>query len=802
MVALLGFRQEYRAEKSIAALKKLAAPRVKLRRDGRTREVSARQLVPGDVVLLETGNLVPADCRILKSRILRIQESALTGESQPVNKAVEALADENVPLADRNNMAFMGTVITYGRGEAIVTETGMETELGQLARMIQTIRLEPTPLQVRLSQLAGMLSLLALGLVVTIVALGLLRGQELKLVFLTAVSMAVAAIPEGLPAVVTIALAVGAQRMLKRNALIRKLLAVETLGSVTVICADKTGTLTRNRLVASLAVTTEQESDLVEHPLDRQTPWPDNAELEAGSPLALLLTGGALCNDALLEGSLTTADDTEALGDPTEIALLVMAAQLGLDPRRLNEALPRVSEVPFDSDYKRMSTVHKIEQELPFLKKALSYSPSPASPARPAYLMFTKGAVDQLLPLSTAIWVKDHPEEMSQEWQEKITESHDRLAGRGMRVLGIAFKPLSGPAIEKARRAEVEQDLILLGMVGMIDLPRPESRQAVADCRSAGIRPIMITGDHALTAQYIARLLNMKDSDRVLTGPELDLLTDEQLESQISETIVYARVSPAHKLRIVKALQNHREVVAMTGDGVNDAPALRKADIGVAMGITGTDVSKEAADMILLDDNFASIVAAVREGRILYENLRRFVKYLTSCNAGEIWVMLLGPVLGMPLPLLPLQILWMNLVTDGLPALALGIEPGRAESMQRPPKPPEERIFNVEMTRDVLSFGLFLGLVSFGFGYTHWLSGNPEWQTLLFTTLTLSQMSLALALRSDQESFFQLGWLSNPALLAAVALTFLLQMAVVYVPFLQGFFKTVPLSLETPCACC
>ncbi len=799
--ALLGFRQEYRAEKSMAALKKLAAPRVKLRRAGRTREVSARQLVPGDVVLLETGNLVPADCRILECRNLHIQESAITGESQPVEKTVPALTGEQVALADRNNMAFMGTIITYGRGEAIITETGMETELGQLARMIQTIRSEPTPLQVRLSQLAGLLSLLALGLVVIIVALGLLRGQELQLIFLTAVSMAVAAIPEGLPAVVTIALAVGAQRLLHRNALIRKLLAVETLGSVTVICADKTGTLTRNRLVATVAVTTEQGSDLVEHALDRQTPWPADAGLQDGSPLALLLTGGALCNDAVFDGSSKNAGDSGALGDPTEVALLVTATQLGLDPHRLNEALPRVSEVPFDSDYKRMSTVHRIEQELPLLEKALSRSPSQASPSRPAYIVFTKGAVDQLLEISSVIWVNDHPEEMSQEWREKITQSHDRLASQGMRVLGIAFGPLSGPEIEKARREELERDLILLGMVGMIDLPRPEARQAVDDCRSAGIRPIMITGDHALTAQYIAGLLDIKDSDRILTGVELDLLTDEQLESRVGETTVYARVSPAHKLRIVKALQKQGEVVAMTGDGVNDAPALRKADIGVAMGIAGTDVSKEAADMILLDDNFATIVAAVREGRVLYDNLRRFVKYLTSCNTGEIWVMLLGPLLGMPLPLLPIQILWMNLVTDGLPALALGIEPGRADSMQHPPKSPEERIFNVEMTRDVLSFGLFLGLVSFAFGYNHWLSDNPEWQTLIFTTLTLSQMSLALALRSDKESFFRLGWMSNPALLVAVTLTFLLQMAVVYVPFLQGFFKTVPLSPVTLISC-
>jgi Ca2+-transporting ATPase len=570
---------------------------------------------------------------------------------------------------------------------------------------------------------------------------------------------------------------------------------------VTVICGEKTGTLTRNRLVATVAVTAEQESDLVERPLDQQALWPDKAGLQAGSPLALLLTGGALCNDAFLEGSGKITDDTGGLGDPTEVALLVRAAQLGLDPHRLNEALPRVSEVPFDSDYKRMSTVHRIEQELPLLEKALTRFPYQAPPGRPSYLVFTKGAVDQLLKISTVIWVKDHPEEMSLKWREKITQSHDRLAGQGMRVLGIAFGPLREPAIEKVGRTEVERDLILLGMVGMIDLPRPESRQAVADCSSAGIRPIMITGDHALTAQYIARLLGMKDSDHILTGAELDLLTDEQLESRVGETTVYARVSPAHKLRIVKALQKQSEVVAMTGDGVNDAPALRKADIGVAMGIAGTDVSKEAADMILLDDNFASIVAAVREGRILYENLLRFVKYLTSCNAGEISVMLLGPLLGMPLPLLPIQILWMNLVTDGLPALALGIEPGRPESMQHPPKSPEERIFNVEMARDVLSFGLLLGLLSFAFGYTHWLSDNPEWQTLLFTTLTLSQMSLALALRSDQESFFRLGWMSNPALLAAVALTFLLQMAVVYVPFLQGFFKTVPLSLETLILC-
>ncbi|MBM3300539.1 MAG: cation-transporting P-type ATPase, partial [Deltaproteobacteria bacterium] len=518
--------------------------------------------------------------------------------------------------------------------------------------------------------------------------------------------------------------------------------------------------------------------------------------------LTLLLSGGALCNDAFLEPDTHKPGGFRAMGDPTEGALVVCAAQLGLWKGELERILPRVAEVPFDSQRKRMTTVHKLPDSKSQVSVALgaAWDWYQTLGFNPGYLAFTKGAVDSLLEISREVWVDEHAELLTEEWRRRIVSANDQLAQDGMRVLGVALRPLQlNPAEED--KDSPEQDLIFIGLVGMIDPPRPEVKQAVGTCKDAGIRPVMITGDHPLTARHISRELGIATDGQILTGPDLARLPIKELENVAEEASIYARVSPEHKLNIVQALQNRGHIVAMTGDGVNDAPALRKADIGVAMGITGTDVSKEAADMILLDDNFATIVAAIEEGRVIYDNIRRFIKFLLSCNSGEIWVMLLAPFLGMPLPLLPLQILWMNLVTDGLPALALGVEPAERNVMRRPPHSPRESIFGRGMGRDIIWIGLLCAVVTLGVGYWYWMLGRPQWQTMVFATLTFSQMALVLAVRSERESLFSIGLLTNKSLLGAVVLSFVLQMAVIYIPFLVGLFKTVPLPVTDLILC-
>ena len=784
--AILGFSQEYRAEKAMAALKKMAVPTVKVRRDGRVQEISARELVPGDIVMLEAGNVVPTDARLIECANLRTQEAALTGESEPVEKSTTALDGENLPLGDRFNMVYMGTVVTYGRGMTVVVETGMQTELGNIAEMIQTVEREPTPLQRRLEQLGRGLAYASLGIVAIVFVLGLLRGEDIRLMFLTAISMAVAAIPEGLPAVVTIALALGAQRMLKRQSLIRKLPAVETLGSVDVICSDKTGTLTENRMTVTV-LDVLGETLTIDTLLQKGAPVLDADLASSEQPrvrsLGLLVKAATLCNDALLEHIQGEDDYFRALGDPTEGALVVAAAQLGMLKPDLEIRWPRVAEVPFTSERKRMTTIHRVDV-LPNQTEA---------PWRDApYVAFGKGSVDGLLDISSQVWSGDQAIPLTDELRQRILDANDALAQDGQRVLGVVFRPL--PALpEKVVEIELERDVTFVGLIGMIDPPRPEVKEAVQTCKTAGIRPVMITGDHPLTALSIARALGIANDGRAITGRELEKLSVDELETLVEGTSVYARVSPEHKLKIVQALQNKGHIVAMTGDGVNDAPALKKADIGVAMGITGTDVSKEAADMVLLDDNFATIVSAVKEGRTIYDNIRKFIKYTMTSNSGEIWVMLLAPFMGMPLPLLPLQILWVNLVTDGLPGLALGVEPAEKGTMQRSPHHPNENIFGRGMGWHILWVGLLMGIVSLGMGYWAWSTGRHDWQTMVFTTLTLSQMGNALAIRSGRESFFKIGLFTNKALLGAVLLTFVLQLAVVYVPFMQELFKTVAL---------
>lgn len=809
--AILGLRQEYQAGQAIAALKKLAVATVKVRRDSRIQEISARQLVPGDIVLLETGNLVAADYRLLETANLRIQEASLTGESAPTDKHSQflrpaGLTDDDYPLAepalaDRPTMAYMGTTITYGRGVGVVTETGNQTELGQIATAIQTVKPKPTPLEQRLDQLGVRLAIITLVLVAVIFGLGLLRGEELSLMFLIAVSLAVAAVPEGLPAVVTITLALGAKRMLKQHGLIRKLPAVETLGSVAVICADKTGTLTQNRMTATFLAVAGQRVDLT-NPLRREAidTFDDLSRLLQEEPtLAWLLTGAVLCNDAILEPHPDIPHQIHTVGDPTEGALVMTAARLGLGKATLEQVLPRVAEQPFEANRKRMTTVHPLPTESMPLPEALAILVSEVHSLGDATcIAFTKGSVDSVLTVSSHVWAKGKPRPLDQALRQKIRADNDQLAQDSMRVLGIGFRLLDAQIVDRqghlAAGAVLEEQLTSIGLIGMIDPVRPEVKAAVLTCQTAGIRPIMITGDHPLTAQSIARELVIVPNETILTGPELSQLSTAELTQQVDEVSIYARVSPQHKLNIVQALQSQGHIVAMTGDGVNDAPALKQADIGIAMGITGTDVAKDSADMVLLDDNFATIVAAIREGRVIYDNIRKFINYTLTGNAGELWVILLAPFLRMPLPLIPLQILWVNLLADGILALALSVEPPEREIMQRSPRRPTESIFSRGVGLNIIGVGLLLGLVLLAIANTYWSTGQASWQTMVFTTLAFSRVALAETMRSERDSFFRLGFWSNRPLLGAVVLTVGLQMLVVYSPVLQPIFQTTALS--------
>lgn len=793
--AILGFTQEYRAEQAMAALKKMSVPKVRVRRDGKISEIPAQELVPGDIIFLEAGNAVPADGSLVESANLRVQESILTGESEPVEKSLDPIHKDHPALGDQHNRLFMGTVVTYGRGTAVITETGMQTELGKIAEMIQSVGQEQTPLQRRLSQLGKTLAVIALIIVAVVFGLGVLRGEPVRTMFLTGISMAVAAVPEGLPAVVTIALALGAQRMLKRNALIRKLPAVETLGSVTTICSDKTGTLTENRMTVTLLDVAGNRVDLQES-LSDYSPTLSAAEstatiIDQNSAVAIMLAGGALCNDAVLEEK---EDGFSAVGDPTEGALVVAAVRAGLWKDKLEKALPRVAELPFDSDRKRMTTVHHLEKRDQLPKKLINLFESPAFNIGEDYISITKGSVDGLLEISDRVWKEGEVVSLDSVWKQRILDANNDLALKGMRVLGVAFRQCA-EMDDKQISEEIENNLVFVGMFAMIDPARPEVKEAVRTAKQAGVRPIMITGDHPLTALHIAQELGITDNDQTITGVQLTKMDEVELKERVKDVSVFARVSPEHKLRIVGALQDLGQIVAMTGDGVNDAPALKKADIGVAMGITGTDVSKEAADMVLVDDNFATIVSAVREGRRIYENIRKFIKYTMTSNAGEILVMLLGPFVGLGLPLLPLQILWVNLVTDGLPGLALTQEPAEPNTMNRPPRDPKEKIFGRGMGVDILWIGSLMGLVSLAVGlWAYTTTHTAAWQTMVFTTLTLAQMGNALASRSESQTLWEAGIFTNKTLLGAVLLTFALQMGVVYLPFMQTVFKTVSLT--------
>ena len=753
---IIGFVQEYRAERAMAALKKMASPQARVIREGRPELIDATELVPGDLVELEAGNILPADLRLTELASLKIDESALTGESQPVDKRLARLHEKDLPLGDRLNLAYKGTIATYGRARGLVVATGMQTELGKIAALLSG-ESGKTPLQKRLARFGQSLALVVLAICAIIFVAGWLRGEPPLSMLLTAVSLAVAAIPEALPAVVTISLALGAARMVKQNALIRRLPAVETLGSVTTICSDKTGTLTQNRMQVDCVLAAGETRPGL--PGGESPPWHE---------LGLAM---ALCNDAVAGG------DGKLSGDPTETALLEAAQAAGFSKQEWQATLPRLAELPFDSDRARMSTLHR-EGE--------------------AVLLLVKGAPEGVLALCADQLGVGETVAID---QVALHDEAERLAAQGLRVLAFALKRLPHlPATLDA--ATLENGLTFIGLAGLIDPPRPEAAESVAACKAAGIIPVMITGDHPATARAIAHRLGIiDDGGKVLTGGRLARLSLAEFEREVESVRVYARINPEQKIKIVQALQDKGEFVAMTGDGVNDAPALKMADIGVAMGKGGTDVAREAAAMTLLDDNFATIVHAVREGRRIFDNIRKFVKYTMTSNSGEIWTIFLAPFLGLPIPLLPIHILWINLVTDGLPGLALAGERAERNVMQRPPRPPQESIFARGMWQHILWVGLLMGGVSLLTQAWAIQSGSAHWQSMVFTVLTLSQLGHVLAIRSERESLFSQGVLSNVPLAGALLLTFILQMAVLYVPWLNPIFRTAPLSAGELATC-
>lgn len=739
--AFLGFFQEYRAEKAMQALKQMSITQARVLRDGNITDLPATELVPGDVVVLEAGNAVPADLRIIESKSLKIDEASLTGESQAIDKITDVLHQDDLPIGDKKNLAFKGTFVTYGRGTGVVVTTGMQTELGLIAKMLQEDE-TLTPLQQRMASFGKKLSVLVLLLCLIFFTAGWLRGEDITKMILTSISLAVAAIPEALPAVITISLALAAKRMIKFNSLIRKLPAVETLGSVTYICTDKTGTLTKNKM--------HVEEVFVNGKLYERN---ELSTIKQEKQVVLLLHAIALNNDAIED------NEKNLKGDSTEVALMEVARQHNILPGTWK----RVAEIAFDSGRKLMTTFHEHENKI---------------------ISFTKGAPDILLLKCVQV---DVP---------VLQKQVDDMAAKGHRVLGFGFRYWD--ALPENPESDIhETGLHFLGFTSIIDPPREEVAEAVAQCKAAGIVPVMITGDHPLTAKAIAQRIGILNSeeDLVITGEQLAALDDDSFLIKVEKIKVYARVSPEQKLKIVKMLQQKGHFVAMTGDGVNDAPSLKKANIGIAMGITGTDVSKEAAHMILLDDNFSTIIKAVREGRRIYDNILKFIKYMMTTNSGELWTLLLGPIIGLPVALLPIHILWINLVSDGLPAIALSYEKAEKDIMSRPPRPPQQSVFANGRGLHMIWVGVFMAGIALslqGWAINHGL----HWQTIVFNVLCLSQLGHVMAVRSEKQSLFSIGIFSNKPLIGAVLLAVLLQFAITYIPYLQLIFKTEALTLK------
>jgi Ca2+-transporting ATPase len=764
---LLGFIQEYRASRALEALRRMAAPSAHALRDGEETMIPARDLVPGDVVVLRAGDRVPADARVIEAVNLAVDEAALTGESTAVHKVNTSLADAGLALGDRTNMTYAGTLVVYGRGHAAIVATGMSTEFGRIAQMVESVEAGQTPLQENLDRLGATLAKAALVVVALVVVVGLLRGLPALEMFIFGIALAVAVVPEALPAVVTISLAIGVRRMVKRNALVRRLPIVETLGSTSVICSDKTGTLTKNEMTVRQLFAGDRVLDVSGTGYD-----PAGSVLEAGqqvepSPgVQAMLSAAALASDARL---IVHDGRPQIEGDPTEGALVVAAIKVGLKPADLNAQEPRVGEIPFTSERRRMTTLHTTSS---------------------GGIAYSKGAADDVLAGCTRQFRPDGDIPLTDECRQRVLEVERQMAGAGLRVLAVARKP-------DTSLDDAEREMTLLGLIGMMDPPRPEAKEAVRICAHAGIRPVMITGDHPLTAGAVAREIGVLDRERVVSGRDLDAMSDEDLRRDVAGIAVYARVSPSDKLRVVNAWQSRGQIVAMTGDGINDAPALKKADVGIAMGITGTDVSKEAAGMTLLDDNFATIVAAVEEGRIVFGNIKKYLTYLLSSNVGEI-VLLAGAVIaGLPMPLTAVQILYVNLATDGLPALALAVDPPEPDLMQRKPRNPRLGIFTRPVVVMLLTGGLWSALVNMTLFVWMMNSGRPlaEVMSMTFVSLVLIQFFKAYNYRSDHLSVFQKPF-ANKWLNIAIAWELLLLVAILYVPFLQRAFATFSLSLE------
>ena len=802
---VMGVVQENRAEQALATLKKLAAPDAQVLRNGRRVTIPSHQLVPGDIVFLEAGYFIPADVRLLEAVNLRVEEAALTGESVPVQKNASLVLDNKASLGDRKNTAFMGTTVSYGRGRGVVVDTGMDTQLGMIATMLQSVEDEQTPLQRRLDQLGKTLGWAALIVCGLVLGIGVIRGGDLLEMFMVSVSLAIAAVPEGLPAIVTISLALGMREMINRHALIRRLSSVETLGSATIICSDKTGTLTQNEMTVTRLWSDGQFVEVTGRGYR-----PEGEFLVDGKAVNIYeyqgimstLWVGAMNNDSYLEEMESEGQEKayRIIGDPTEGALIVAAEKAGEAQNKLNKKYPRAQEIPFDSVRKRMLTIHEIDEPGPD-----DISPFDDDSERKHYAIAVKGAPDIVLTLCNAYQgMDDKPKPLSDEMKAKIMAANDEMTEDALRVLGVAYRVVN-VLPKQIDSDELEKDLIFVGLIGMIDPARKEVQPALELARGAGIRTIMITGDYPNTARAIAKDINLLQTDhKVLTGHDLDEMSDDALREAVNVTDVFARVSPEHKMRIVEALRSQGEVVAMTGDGVNDAPAIKLADIGVAMGITGTDVAKDTADMVLTDDNYASIVAAVEQGRIIYSNIRKFVYYLISCNLAEIMIIFLATAFGRYLypfaagevfsPLAPIQLLLLNLVTDGAPALALGTEKGDPDIMQQKPRPPKEPIINRFMMNGVLIQTVaitFITLFAFGVGLKH---DRLMAETMAFITLASSELVRAYTARSERYPILKIGVFNNKWMNIAVVSSLALLLLILYVPFFNTIFDTVPLG--------